>query len=156
MDIDARGLHVDARLDHAPARGDAHLLERLAANLIENAARYNVPSGEIEVTTEVRSGVAILRVANSGPIIPAADVARLFEPFRRVQSDRTAQEEGSGLGLSIVQAIASAHGGSVDASPREAGGLVVEVRIPSVAGAGRSSEKPVESGHRTRSEDVHD
>ena len=67
QDIEGRGLHVDARLEHAFALGDARLLERLAANLVDNATYYNVPGGQIEVATEVRHGQAILRVANSGP-----------------------------------------------------------------------------------------
>ena len=128
--IEGRGLHVEARLEHAVIRGDPQLLERLAANLVDNAARYNVPNGDLEVTTEMRLREAILRVTNSGPSIPPRDVDRLFEPFRRLQPDRTSREEGSGLGLSIVRAITSAHGGSVGARAQEAGGLVVEVRLP--------------------------
>ena len=133
QDIELRGLHVEARLDHAVVQGEPQLLERLVANLVENAARYNVANGELEVTTEMRSGEAILRVANTGPAIPPLDVDRLFEPFRRLRPDRTTREEGWGLGLSIVRAVASAHGGSVRAHAREAGGLVVEVRLPTTA-----------------------
>ncbi len=134
VDVEGRGLRVEASLAHAVVLGDPQLLERLAANLVENAARYNVPSGELEVTTETRPGEAILRVANTGPAIPALDVDRLFEPFRRLQPDRTTREEGSGLGLSIVRAIATAHDGSVRAVAQEGGGLEVEVRLPTMAG----------------------
>jgi len=147
LDTKAAGLHLDVRLERAYVRGDPHLLERLVANLVENAARYNVPDGEIEVTTELHLGEAVLRVTNSGPLIPPPDVDQLFEPFRRLQPDRTTRE-GWGLGLSIVRAIASAHGGSVHARAREAGGLVVEVRFPAAADAMRSSATPTEgSGH---------
>src|SRR5207247_2579308 len=83
--------------ERAHVRGDPHLLERLVANLVENAARYNVPDGEIEVTTEMQHGEAFLRVTNSGPLIPPPDVDQLFEPFRRLQPDRTTRE-GWGLG----------------------------------------------------------
>lgn len=142
-DIQSRGLRVEAHLAHAVLRGDPQLLERLAANLLENATRYNVQNGELEVMTEVRSGEAILRVGNSGPPISPADVDRLFEPFRRLQRDRTSREDGSGLGLSIVRAIANTHGGSVSAYPRAAGGLVVEVRLPVSA---ESAPSPAEQG----------
>lgn len=134
-DIELRGLHVEARLQHAVVHGEPQLLDRLAANLIENAVRYNVPDGEVVVTTEGRLGEAILRVANTGPSVPPLDVDRLFEPFRRLQPDRTAHEEGWGLGLSIVRAIASVHGGSARANAREGGGLVIEVSLPTVAAA---------------------
>jgi signal transduction histidine kinase len=143
-DVEALGLHVEARLEHAVVRGDPQLLERLAANLVENAVRYNVPNGEIEVTTELRVGEAILRVANSGPSIPPPDVDQLFEPFRRLQPDRTSHEEGWGLGLSIVRAIVNAHGGSVRARARDAGGLVVEVRLPASAEASSQRSAPRE------------
>ena len=135
VDVGGRGLRVKVHLAHAVVQGDPQLLERLAANLVENAARYNVPNGELEVTTETRPGEAILRVANTGPPIHPLDVDRLFEPFRRLRPDRTTREEGSGLGLSIVRAIATAHDGSVRAVAREGGGLDVEVSLPTTAGA---------------------
>ena len=141
LDVKSRALRVEAHLAPAVVQGDPQLLERLAANLVENAARYNVQDGELEVTTETRSGEAILRVANTGPEIPPSDIDRLFEPFRRLQPDRTIREEGSGLGLSIVRAIASAHDGSVHAVARDGGGLVVEVRLPSTAGPMRPSPR---------------
>ncbi len=134
LDVEGRSLRVKAKLAHAVVLGDPQLLERLAANLVENGARHNVPSGELEVTTETRAGEAILRVANTGPPIHPLDVDRLFEPFRRLQPDRTTREEGSGLGLSIVRAIASAHDGSVRAVARAGGGLVVEVSLQTMGG----------------------
>jgi signal transduction histidine kinase len=139
QDIEAAGLHLDSRLEHAPVRGDRQLLERLAVNLIDNATHYNVPDGTIEIATERRLGDAFLRVTNSGPSVPPADVSRLFEPFQRLP-DRSARKEGSGLGLSIVRAVASAHGGDVRARAGDAGGLAVEVRIPAAAEATRSPE----------------
>ena len=126
-------LRVQARLSPARTSGDRRLLERLVANLIDNAVRYNVPRGQIEVTTETRGGIAVLRVTNGGPVVPAADVERLFQPFQRLGLDRTDHGERWGLGLSIVRAIASAHEGSVRAVAREGGGLVVEVSLPTMA-----------------------
>ncbi len=129
-DIDRQGLQVEARLDQALVRGDAQLLERVAANLIDNATHYNVVNGRIEVTTGVREGWAILRVVNTGPLVPADDVSRLFEPFQRRSPDRTTRDAGWGLGLSIVRAVATAHDGNVRAHPGAEGGLEIEVRIP--------------------------
>jgi len=75
------------------------------------------------------SGEVRLAVANSGPVIDAADVDGLFEPFRRLGAERVAGR-GAGLGLSIVRSVAEAHGGRVTARPRPGGGLVVEVFLP--------------------------
>jgi signal transduction histidine kinase len=73
----------------------------------------------------------VLRVSNTGPVIPPYEILSLFEPFRRLGTDRlSATSPGAGLGLSIVRAVARAHGGNVDAEPRDGGGLVVSVTLP--------------------------
>ena len=133
-DIEGRGLHVSVSLAPAVVAGDARLLERLAVNLIDNAARYNVPDGDITITTEVHEGDVTLRIGNSGAVLAPDGVDRLFEPFRRLEPDRTAREDGLGLGLSIVRAVAIAHDGAALARASEAGGLVVEVRLPALSG----------------------
>ncbi len=124
----SESVRLTAQLDPAAVEGDAALLERLAANLIENGVRYNRPGGFIEVRT--RSGVATveLRVENSGPQVEPADAARLAEPFERLA--READTKGAGLGLSIVRAVSEAHGGTLAIEPRAEGGLVVSVRLP--------------------------
>jgi signal transduction histidine kinase len=123
----ARELHVDAALAPAPAAGDPRLAERLVANLTDNALRYNVPGGRVEVTTATRGGRAIVTVSNTGPTVPGDQVARLLQPFQRLSPDRAGEPGGSGLGLSIVTAIAKAHGAAVSARPGRAGGLTIEV-----------------------------
>ena len=80
--------------------------------------------------TGVSAGHAVLSVVNTGPVVPAAEVSQLFQPFRRLSADRTGQDGGLGLGLSIVQAIASAHDAHVAARSRPGGGLEVEVKFP--------------------------
>jgi signal transduction histidine kinase len=127
---DGRGLRVTTHTAPAPTRGDPVLLERVAGNLLENAVRHNVVGGWIEVLTGVVEGSAELRVASSGPEIPADRVAELFEPFRRGPVERTGAVRGSGLGLSIVRAVVAAHGGTVHADPVRGGGLTVTVRLP--------------------------
>jgi len=124
---------VDIRLDLAPATvtGDPVLLERLIANLVDNAVRYNLPEGgHVTVRTDTAGGQAIVQVANSGPVIAAYEVAGLFEPFRRLPANDRHAGQGTGLGLSIVRAVAIAHGGDVDAVPGENGGLLITVRLP--------------------------
>ncbi|MDA1361985.1 HAMP domain-containing sensor histidine kinase [Glycomyces luteolus] len=123
---------VTADCEEAPARGEPVLLERLAQNLVENAIRYNtVEHGWVTVTTCRDGDLAVLEVANSGPVVPAFEVEGLFEPFRRFGTERLATaSKGAGLGLSIVRAVAKAHGGEATAAARPDGGLVVTVRLP--------------------------
>lgn len=129
-ELDRREL--SAELDIEPARlcGDPALVERLVANLIDNAIGYNVAGGSVTVTTATRDGKAVVGVSNTGARVPAEQVDRLFQPFERL--DRAAGgEEHHGLGLSIVRAIATAHDGSIAARARDEGGLTVEVAFPS-------------------------
>lgn len=103
------------------------LLERLIGNLVLNAIKYNEPGGWVEV---VVADEPALVVRNSGQRVPAESVAALFQPFRRLTADRTNHRDGVGLGLSIVSSIATAHGGTVSATPVSGGGLRVEVGLP--------------------------
>jgi signal transduction histidine kinase len=121
---------VALRLDLEPAivRGEPLLLERLAENLLENGVRYNAPGGFVSVHTGIHEGAALLRVINSGPKVEPATAERLLEPFER--GGRARDGRGAGLGLSIVQSVAQAHGGRVALTPRAEGGLAVEVVLP--------------------------
>jgi signal transduction histidine kinase len=113
--------------------GDAALLRRVVANLVDNGLRYNRPDGWVRVTVgadgEGTERAVTLRVSNSGPVIAPGDVARLTEPFERLGRHGGG---GSGLGLSIVQAIVRAHGGTLSIAAPSSGGLVVDVRLPAV------------------------
>ncbi|MFI7454477.1 sensor histidine kinase [Nonomuraea sp. NPDC049714] len=115
----------------APFLGDRALMERLVANLLDNARRYNVPGGWVSVDTFVRHGHAVLVVANSGPVIPPDRIGALLEPFQRLEAGRKASGDGLGLGLSIVAAIVDAHQGHLDLRPHAEGGLEVTVTLPS-------------------------
>ncbi|MCO5997426.1 sensor histidine kinase [Actinoallomurus rhizosphaericola] len=128
-ETDRRDLTVHRHLGRAPTEGDPVLLERLVQNLVENATRYNVDGGEVWLSTRRTADGAEVVVANTGPVVPAYEVETLFEPFRRLRSDRVRSDRGTGLGLSIVRAIATAHGGTVTAVPRAGGGLSVTVRL---------------------------
>jgi signal transduction histidine kinase len=130
LDAHASELRIDTALEPAPTAGDPRLGERLVANLVDNAARHNVPGGMIEVTTTTRAGRAVLSVVNTGPVIPPEDLDRLAQPFQRLDADRNGDQDGLGLGLSIVHAIAAAHGATLVTHARPTGGLDVEVTFP--------------------------
>jgi signal transduction histidine kinase len=123
-------LTVHATLSPAPTAGSPRLAERLAANLIDNALHYNLPGGQVEVITQTRDSRAVLTVTNTGPPVPSAAIDRLFQPFQRLTADRTSRGDGLGLGLSIVQAIASAHHATITARPQPEGGLLIQVTFP--------------------------
>jgi signal transduction histidine kinase len=126
----AAGLHVVTRLGPAPVDGDPALLDRMVANLVENAVGHNRPGGWLEVATGTVEGRALVQVANGGPAIPADQVGTLFEPFRRLDGRVASPTRGAGLGLSIVRSVAGAHGGHAHARALPDGGLEVTVRLP--------------------------
>jgi signal transduction histidine kinase len=121
-------LHLHSALEPAVVVGDPVLAERLVANLVDNAVRYNVPGGDIWISTTTTEGLTRLVVANTGPAVSPADTGRLFQVFQRLGGRTT--RDGFGLGLAIVASIAAVHHGSVAATPRDDGGLTVTVTIP--------------------------
>lgn len=130
-EAETKGVEMRAELAPAVVQGNGVLLERIALNLVQNAVRYNVPdSGWVGVTTELLPGQALLVVSNMGPVVPAYEIDNLFEPFRRLRTERTGSDKGVGLGLSIARSVARAHGGRIIAEPREGGGLVMRVSLP--------------------------
>jgi signal transduction histidine kinase len=124
---DARQVRLQTSLGRAGVVGDSALLERLVANLVENAIAYNHPGGTVEVDTGTKAERAFLSVVNTGPVVAPGEVERLFEPFQRQSGNRTATDRGHGLGLSIVRAIATAHDAEVTAEARPEGGLAMTV-----------------------------
>jgi signal transduction histidine kinase len=128
-------LVLRATLDPAAATGDPRLLERLIANLLDNAIRHNGPGGHVEITTGTRDRHAFVSVANTGPVVPPEQLKRLFQPFQRLSGARIHHNSGHGLGLSIVQAIADAHRAEVSARARSEGGLRIEVSFPPALGS---------------------
>ena len=123
-----RGLRLHTDIAPAPTVfGDAALVARLVANLVDNAIGHNRPGGFLRVRTATGNGTVAMSVANSGPVVPADQVDRLFEPFQRLHR---AADGHHGLGLSIVRAIALAHNGSITATARPDGGLAITVRFP--------------------------
>jgi hypothetical protein len=110
--------------------GSQALLSRMVENVIDNAVCHNMPGGWVAITTSARDGRAGLVVENGGQVLDPGQVAELRQPFRRLEADRIGTDKGSGLGLSIVAAIAEAHGGTLDLQGRPGGGLRVTIDLP--------------------------
>jgi signal transduction histidine kinase len=115
-------------LEEAPVVGDGVLLERLVANLLDNAELYNVVGGTVAISTTTDDGASVVRVANTGPVVPPEQVDGLFTPFARL--DNRTRHDGFGLGLTLVASIAAVHGGTVEANATPTGGLDISVRLP--------------------------
>jgi signal transduction histidine kinase len=132
----AAGLQITTDLDPAPVRGNLALLGRAVANLLENAVKYNLDGGVLEVRTRATPPWSELTVANDGAVLDPAAVPELFEPFHRGEHTRRRRlsgdhdESGTGLGLSIVHAVVHAHAGEITARARTTGGLQVTLRLP--------------------------
>jgi signal transduction histidine kinase len=138
------GPRIETDLAPAPIEGDLPLVERLATNLIENAVRHNRPDGWLRVRTGMDHGRPLLRVTNSGPRIRPEQIGTLFQPFQRLGTSRTTTDgrDGLGIGLSIVDAIATAHGATIEASPLPEGGLDVLIRFQPVPGPPATHHHP--------------
>lgn len=129
---DRAEVRLEADLEQAPVTGDRVLLERLVANLVENAIVHNRPSGSAFIQTRATNGQVTLQVNSDGSkAIDPEVVEKLFEPFTRAGGERLQYREGFGLGLSIVRSVAEAHSATVDVAPRAGGGLSVTVAFPS-------------------------
>lgn len=122
------GLTTVTGLDVALVTGDGLLLERLVDNLLDNAERYNVAGGTVSISTTTQDSASVLRVVNTGPVVPADMVDQLFLPFTRL--DNRIGHNGFGLGLTLVSSIATVHGGTVHAVAIPTGGLDISVHLP--------------------------
>jgi signal transduction histidine kinase len=141
---------LERDLSPAPTCGDPRLARRLIANVLDNAVRHNVPDGWVRVCTVLDGDRALLVVENSGPVLDPAEVPALFEPFHRAGGARVGRADGIGVGLSIVAAVAAAHGATLNAAPLPGGGLRLEVGFPAAplpdlapSAAARQSLPPV-------------
>lgn len=124
-----REVTVTTDLLPAPVAGSPVLVERLTANLVQNAVQHSPPAAEITIRTYSDDGESVLQVENPGAALHQHEIDGLFEPFT-TGNGRVSDGNGVGLGLSIVRSVAQAHSGRVTAHPREGGGLVVRVELP--------------------------
>ena len=152
--IAASGLTVAVTLKPGLLGGDEALLERAVGNLADNALRHNAPGGSVWITADTDGGRAVLTVANTGAEIPPDAVDRLLLPFQRGGEpgaayrarSRTGPDDGLGLGLSIVAAIAAAHGAGLTVTPRlNGGGLTVRLSFPALQPALTPAAPPAEA-----------
>jgi len=129
---------VSAENDDFQVEADASLVRSAIENVVRNATRYTAEGTTVEVRLARERGPGgeevVVRVCDSGPGVPAEALARIFEPFYRIDNARNRQTGGAGLGLSIADRAVRLHGGHVHASNRKEGGLEVEIRIPAVPG----------------------
>ncbi len=110
--------------------GYEELLARGLENVIRNGIRYTEDGTEVNVELSQHPGGTLIQIADRGPGVPAAALDKLFEPFYRVADARDRQSGGSGIGLAIAEQAVRLHGGSIHASNRSAGGLLVEICLP--------------------------
>jgi signal transduction histidine kinase len=135
------GLTVDSSLDPALTLGDPVLLERMIANLVDNAVRHNQRGGSLRVRTGETAGNSFFEVANTGPAVPEDAIPALLEPFGRAK-ERLGPSEGVGLGLSIASAVAIAHGAQPTVRSQSGGGLEVSIVLPTAPAPYAQEENP--------------
>ena len=119
-------------VDSAPGTitGNRELLRRALFNLVENAVKYGPEGGQVRICAELDGTDMVISVADQGPCVPPELRERIFEPFFRVDTARSRELGGTGLGLALVRAIAEVHGGSVWVEEHQAGGNRFVLRLP--------------------------
>ncbi len=127
---DARGIEVVIEGEAPTVLGDVDRLQQVIANLVDNASRMTHSGGRVRVRLAHEGDFAVLAVLDEGPGIPPEALPHLFERFYRAQTSRDRSTGGAGLGLAIVQAIATAHAGSIEAANRPEGGSAFTLRLP--------------------------
>jgi signal transduction histidine kinase len=135
----SKQIQLQSTLAPACVNGSETLLCRMVDNLIDNAVRHNLRGGVINVTCERDDRMARLAIESGGPLLDEEEVRQLAEPFRRLGAERTGSDNGHGLGLSIVAAIAAAHGGQLTLHARRPGGLRAEILLPLTRDAGAAT-----------------
>ncbi len=129
QNYDAARLRL-ALAEGVTVKGDEALLARLAANLVDNAFKYGLPGGTVTVEVRAENGEALLTVADEGPGIPAGQQEKIWQRFYQVDAARGDQQEGVGLGLSLVQRIAQLHGGRMTLKSAEGAPSAFTLHLP--------------------------
>lgn len=118
------------KVDQLTVSGDRHRLRQLLLNLTDNAVKYNIENGVVNMQLQTVDGQAEFQIANSGPGIPVAMQQRVFERFFRADSSHNNSVEGCGLGLSIAQWIVHAHRGTIEVRSQPEPTTTFTVRLP--------------------------
>ena len=129
----AADANANADTEPAVVPGQPAALNRVVANLLSNALRYG---GSAEISVQVQAGQVQVLIDDRGPGIPAAQLEAVFQPFYRVDTSRSKQTGGTGLGLYIARDLAHRHGGQLTLANREGGGLRAALVLPLKEGPG--------------------
>ncbi len=113
-----------------PVHWDTQRIEQLLGNLLDNSVHHSGAPGRVRLALDRSRDAVVIDVEDSPPGVSAADLQRLFEPLYRVKTARSRHDGGSGLGLAICDALARAHGGTIEAMNSGRGGLRVRVTLP--------------------------
>ncbi len=124
---DSRGIELRSSLDEVIAPVDATRIRQVIANLLSNALKFTQPGGAVTLSVSARGGIAVIRIADTGPGIPDDELSHVFDRFFR---GRDVRAGGSGIGLTVARELVRAHGGELSADPPPEGGAVFEVRLP--------------------------
>lgn len=132
MELAQRPFQILQAGTHNALSGDAHLLERVLDNLIDNAMKYSEPTSPITLNLELSEHAAVFQVIDCGTGIPEADLPYVFDSFYRVDKSRNSGIPGNGLGLAIAKEITALHGGELTVSFNERGGqgCVFSLKLP--------------------------
>lgn len=144
--IEAHARSCELRLEGVPPRitvsGDHELLRRAMENIIRNAIRYSPPGESVDIELVDRSETAMVRVRDHGPGVPPESLNRIFDPFYRVDPDRSRSGGGVGLGLAIARRAVELHDGTLHALNANPG-LQVEIELPKQAADSRVTAKEI-------------
>lgn len=133
-----RQVHLSVAGEATVCQADGQYLLQVVTNLLSNAILYSHAEGNVVIETLIQHDLAVLRVRDDGPGIPAEAIPRLFDRFYRVDQDRSRVTGGSGLGLAICKSIIDAHGGTLQVLSDSGEGAVFEFKVPVV----HSSKEP--------------
>jgi signal transduction histidine kinase len=144
--IDEAGIHVELEVpaELPPVDGDETALRRVFQNLVGNAIKYGANGRWIGIRARLAGPAVTIAVSDKGIGIPAAEQARIFEPFYRATDVVAARFQGAGLGLSLVQRIVDAHGGRITVESAPGAGSEFTVSLPVAAGG---AADPVSAAH---------
>ncbi len=120
---------IDCPKLHEPVYVDRDMWEKIVLNLVSNAFKYTL-EGEVRVSLRSEHGAAVLRVQDTGVGIPEAELPKIFQRFHRVEGPRGRAQEGTGIGLALVQELAKLHGGKAEVESRDGQGSTFTVTIP--------------------------
>lgn len=128
---EAEGVQLEVTGSRVEHTVDSARLSQALVNLIGNGIKYNRSGGTVSVEVLNDSGIATIRIKDTGEGIPAESLPHLFEPFYRVDAARSRETGGSGLGLAITRRLVNAHGGEISVSSEVGVGSCFEIRLPS-------------------------